>query len=108
MVGEKVAFEGASDMSYIMTVLKAFGESELGNRTELISLKNKFGIYAVCDGLYRIEFGSSEDMSSKLKGALATINSSGFEAGILSILDVSVPNEVSVISDNTITLVPNE
>ena len=65
-------------------------------------------VYAVCDGLYRIEFGSSEDISLTLEVAYAIIESGKLDSTMVSVIDVSDPSEGAVISDKTQVLIPDD
>ena len=108
ILGEKITLTSSADPSYMSDVIEAVEASKLSGRIDVISLKNKFGIYAVCDGLYRIEFGSSEDISLKLEVAYAIIESGKLDSTMVSVIDVSDPSEGAVISDKTQVLIPDD
>ena len=88
-------------------MIKAVKASKLADRTELVSVKNKFGVYSVCDGIYRIDFGSYEDIALKLDVAFAVIGSGKLTEGVPAAIDVSDPGEAQVISDKNLVIAPD-
>ncbi len=107
ILGEKLGFFSVSDTDYISDVIRAVSECKLADRVEVISLKNKFDIYVVCDGLYRIECGSASDISLKLEVAEAIISSGKLEPDVRAAINVSDPNEGTVVADKDMILVPD-
>lgn len=107
ILGEKVSFFSDSDHEYIKDVIDAVVASRLSERIELVSVKNKFGVYAVCDGMYRIYLGSYEDASLKLEVAFAIIDSGKLTDAVNAEIDVSDPTEAQVISDKNLILAPD-
>lgn len=107
ILGEKVSFFSDSDHEYIKDVIDAVGASKLSERIELVSVKNKFSVYAVCDGMYRIDLGSYEDASLKFEVAFAIIDSGKLTEAVNAAIDVSDPTEAQVISDKNLILAPD-
>lgn len=99
ILGEKVSFFSGSGHEYISEVIKAVAASKIRENIRLVSVENKFGIFAECTGKYRIDFGSYEDIALKIEVAYAIIESGKLTEGVPAKIDVSDPSEAQVISD---------
>ena len=56
------------------------------------------------DGLYKLEFGTQDEMDIKIRIAAAVLKDSMFEAGNKAYIDLTDTSKTSVIIDNQLVL----
>ncbi len=104
MVGSFVEFETDSAERYIKDYLHVLQTSDLFEKITAFDLRDRFNIYAICKGIYLVDFGNSDELSTKLTAVNGMLESEVFNDQIPATIDASNPVECPVIKDPSLEI----
>ena len=88
VAGERVVFADSGFDSYAQTMLSAFENSAMADKITLVDFSDKFNIYAVYDHRFRVEFGTADDIGTKITMAYKIIHT--FEERDTGVVNVKI------------------
>ncbi|MHB1151538.1 MAG: cell division protein FtsQ/DivIB [Eubacteriales bacterium] len=75
VVGRQIKFENSDYFEYAQEMLATFLGSELSDKISIIDFSDKFNIFIMYDGRFKIEFGNIENIAIKIDFASRILNS---------------------------------
>lgn len=102
--GKKLVFFDGNSEEYLETVLDALGDSELAGRVAMVDLRSPYNISMSCDGKYKLLFGNTDAVETKLRLAAAVLEDTLFESDNKASVDLTDLSATSVIIDNQLDL----
>lgn len=88
----------------VRTLLARVSQDDFVDRISVVGAANRFALYLVCDGKYRFELGSVDDLDVKMTLAEQMLRDEIFATGNKGTLYLSDVTQPSVIIDNRIDL----
>jgi len=86
--------EQYNNYEYINKIMQAVDNSELKGRINAYDFSDKFSIKLVCDNLFLIKLGNSDNLDAKIKAINSFITPEKTMEGIIAQLNVSDPGEL--------------
>lgn len=102
--GSKISLCSERAQRYLEKTVEIVNSSELNGRVNCIDMTDEFNISMTVDGLYKLEFGTQDEMDIKIRIAAAVLKDSMFEAGNKAYIDLTDTSKTSVIIDNQLVL----
>lgn len=103
VVGQYLVIGDGSDDELIKKVMRGVMDSDIYERIVLVDIRDKYDIFAVCDGLYKMLLGDSSDITVKLNLGGKILEDSMFDNNQNKAqIDLTNTTEPSVIVDNQI------
>ena len=103
VVGQHLMIKDGSDDEFIKKVMRGVMESVIYERINIVDIRDKYDIFAVCDGLYKMLLGDSSDITVKLNLGGKILEDSMFDNNQNKAqIDLTNTTEPSVIVDNQI------
>lgn len=75
VVGQQIVFENEEYFQYAQDMLATFLGSELADKITLIDFSDKFNIFVMYDGRFKIEIGNIDKIAMKINYAFQILNS---------------------------------
>lgn len=75
VVGQQIIFENGDYFEYAQEMLATFLGSELSDKINIIDFSDKFNIFIMYDGRFKIEFGNIENIAIKINFASRILDS---------------------------------
>lgn len=95
VVGYQIKFENINYFEYAQNMLATFIGSELSDKINIIDFSDKFDIYIMYDGRFKIEFGNIENIAMKIS----------FASRILKNFDSSYSGIINVENDEGFVII---
>jgi len=73
VVGREIVFKRGSDFDFVKNTMQVFESTGIYAEINKINLSNKYDIYIIYNNRYKIIFGNSDDLSTKITWALGII-----------------------------------
>ncbi len=102
--GQKIVFSNERSDTYMQTVLDALANSDLSGRISMVDLRSAHDIAMVCDAKYKLLFGNTDVIETKLRLAIAVLEDELFSGDNKASVDLTDLNATSVIIDNQLDL----
>lgn len=103
IVGQYLVINDGKDDAFIKKVMRGVMDSQIYERINIVDVRNKYDIFAVCDGLYKMILGDSSDITVKLNLGGKILEDSMFDNNQNKAqIDLTNTTEPSVIVDNQI------
>ncbi len=103
VVGQYLVIGDGSDDEFIKKVMRGVMECDIYERINIVDIRDKYDIFAVCDGLYKMILGDSSDLTVKLNLGGKILEDSMFDNNQNKAqIDLTNTTEPSVIVDNQI------
>lgn len=102
--GKKIVFANERSGAYMQTVLDALAKSDLAGRISVVDLRSAHNIAMVCDAKYKLLFGNTDVIETKLRLAVAVLEDELFHGDNKASVDLTDLNATSVIIDNQLDL----
>lgn len=102
--GKKIVFSNERSGTYMQTVLDALAASDLAGRISVVDLRSPHNIAMVCDEKYKLLFGNTDVIETKLRLAVAVLEDELFSGDNKASVDLTDLNATSVIIDNQLDL----
>ena len=102
--GKRIVFANARSDAYMQTVLDALANSDLAGRISVVDLRSAHNIAMVCDAKYKLLFGDTDVIETKLRLAVSVLEDELFRGDNKASVDLTDLNATSVIIDNQLDL----
>lgn len=102
--GGKIVLCSSRAQKYLENTLELVNASDFKGRINSIDMTDEFNIIMTVDGLYKLEFGSQDDIDIKLRLASAVLKDSMFNSGNKAYIDLTDTTKTSVIVDNQLEI----
>jgi len=103
IVGQYLVINDGKDDNFIKKVMRGVMDSQIYERINIVDIRNKYDIFVVCDGLYKMLLGDSSDITVKLNLGGKILEDSMFDNNQNKAqIDLTNTTEPSVIVDNQI------
>lgn len=84
--GERIVFTDANYYDYARQMLNTFSASAIADKITWIDFSDKFNIFVIYDGRFKIEIGNMEDISSKISFAQEILSKfEGHYSGVVNV-----------------------
>lgn len=103
VAGERIVLSEDRAQRYLENTIELLNLSPLKNRITMIDLRNDFDAVMAADDLYRLDFGTQEDLDVKIRLAHAILNDDLFDSGNKAYIDLRETSKTSVVIDNQLT-----
>lgn len=89
---------------YLRNIVNILSSSALIEKLDSIDLTDDFDTVMVADGKYKLDFGTQEDFSVKVRLAVEILDNAVFDSGNKAYINLKNTSETSVIIDNQLEL----
>ena len=95
VVGREIVFKRSSDFDFVKNIMESFESTGLYADINKVNLSNKYNIYVIYNNRYKIMFGNSNDLYSKITYALGILDDNWeemrkYQKGIIEVYDVNI------------------
>jgi len=107
VVGREIVFKRRSDFDFVKKLMQAFESTAIYEEINKVNLSNKYDIYIIYNNRYKIIFGNSDDLYTKIVNAmevmedLMTDDTSRNQKGTIEVYDIKIG---SFLGDNQLIL----
>lgn len=102
--GSEIEMASERAERYLKNTVKLVTASPLLEKLDAIDLTDDFDTVMIADGKYKLDFGTQEDFSVKVRLASEILENSLFESGNKAYINLKNTAETSVIIDNQLVL----
>lgn len=104
IVGYGVEFEDDITAEYVAAYLDALEASPMMRKATAFDLRDRFSLAMIADGKYLIDFGSGDELATKLTVVAGILEDPYFDDGLPATIGATDPAECHVIKNQNVTV----
>lgn len=104
VVGYTVEFENDISWEYVTAYVDALEASPLVRKATAFDLRDRFELVMIADGRYLVNFGSGDELPTKLTVVAGMLEDAYFADGIPATIDATDPSECHVIKNQSVVV----